>query len=149
MIARLRGYGYVGGSGKGEGEAGEDREVGVKLHLRQPSHPERRQTVVRLEVRELPFHGCTATVEVAEPLRVTSDPREQTPAQHERHDWLPALRATERDDRLAAPLLALGVDAAVVVALVRRTCLGLEPASDSGVQQRCEVEGFLPSRCLD
>lgn len=34
-----------------------DGEVGVKLHLRQAAHPERREAEVVLQIPELSFHG--------------------------------------------------------------------------------------------
>jgi hypothetical protein len=55
----------------------------------------------------------------------------------------------ERDDELAAALLALGVDAAVVVALVHRARLGLVAASVERVEERYDEVRLLPPRRFD
>jgi hypothetical protein len=65
---------------------------------------------------------------------VARDAREEATADGERKRYLIRLRATERDDRLAAALLALRIDAAVVVPLVHRTRLRLEATSAERVQ---------------
>jgi hypothetical protein len=101
-------------------ESGEDGEVGVKLYLRQPAHPEWSKPVVGFQVCERPLYRAAPTVEAAEPLRVASDVREQPSAESNRHHGLPALCTTERDHRLAGAFFAFGVDAGVVVALVHR-----------------------------
>jgi len=59
------------------GESGEDREVGVTLHLCQSTDAERCKAVLIFQVAEGAFHGGTSAVEAAEALSVTRDAREQ------------------------------------------------------------------------
>src|SRR4051812_19259445 len=87
-------------SAQRERESREDREVGVKPDALQSPDAQRRESVVVLQAAELALNGRAAAVEVAEPLTVARDAREQTPSERE-WDKLVCLRAAERDDRLA------------------------------------------------
>ena len=104
-------------------EPRQHRQVSVERDPLQPTDAERGEAVVGLQVGKRPLCRTTATVEVAEPLAVTRDAREQPPAESERQCRLIRLCATERNDRLYAPLLTLLIDAGDVVALVSRDCL--------------------------
>lgn len=75
-----------------------DREVGVKLHLRQPADAQRRQAVVGLEFSEQALYGSASAVEVTEALRVARDHRQEPSPDADGQGWLLALHALERDD---------------------------------------------------
>jgi DNA-directed RNA polymerase specialized sigma subunit len=77
---------------------------------------------------------------------VPRDAREVPAAKTDGHGELLATRTPERDDRLAAALLALGVDPIVVVALVHRARLRANAASVERVEERGDEVGFLPPR---
>lgn len=59
----------------------------------QTPHAKRRESEVGLEVAELPLYSDAASVEVAEPIRVARDAREQPATERERQSWLILLRA--------------------------------------------------------
>jgi hypothetical protein len=63
-----------------ECETREDREVGVKLDTREAAHTQRREAVLMLKRSEFAFDRRAATVEVAEPIRVSRDVREPSPS---------------------------------------------------------------------
>jgi hypothetical protein len=113
------------------------------------ANAERGEAVVVLQAPELALDGGASPVEVAEALSVAWDAREEATAEGERKRYLIRLCATERDNRLAAALLALGVDTVVVIALVRRARLGLDAASVDRIEQRGDEVGLLPPRRLD
>lgn len=96
-------------------QASQHREVGVKLHLRQPAHAERCESVAVLQIAERALNRNTSPVERAETIRVSRDAREQATAESVRQGWLIGLRTPEGDYRLAPSFLALGVDPVVVV----------------------------------
>jgi hypothetical protein len=131
------------------GETSEHRQVGVELHAGEATDAERGESVIDLQACELALNGGAATVEVAEPLRVTRDARKEPSARRNRHDRLPALCAAERNDRLAAALLDLRVHAGVVVSLVSGHRFGLEAARTESVEKRGDEVGFLTPRRLD
>jgi hypothetical protein len=54
-----------------------------------------------------------------------------------------ALHAAHRNDGIATPNFALGIDAGVVIALVHRHCLGLETTSVQRVEQRRNKQRFM------
>lgn len=54
-------------------ESRQHREVGVKRDFLQASHAQRGKAVVELQVAKRTLHGSAATVEVAEPLRVSGE----------------------------------------------------------------------------
>ena len=75
-----------------------------------PAHPQEHEAEVVLEVAELALDGGAAAVERAPAVGTTRDAE------------LPlGLARAEGDDRGAAAVVALGVDAVVVVGLVSRT----------------------------
>jgi len=72
-----------------EAEASEHHEVGVQSNTGQSANAERREAVVVLEPTEFALDGRTASVEVAEPLRVSLDTRiEAGRGFDDRHDDL-------------------------------------------------------------
>jgi hypothetical protein len=85
----------------------EHYEVGVKLHLRQPANPQRRESVAVLQVSERPLDGDASTVEVTEPLRVAGNAWEQPAAESKGQGWLILLCPSEWDDGIAASFLTL------------------------------------------
>jgi hypothetical protein len=93
---------YVPPSDKRLPEPCQHSEVGVECDPLQPTDAQRRESVVVLQAPELALNCGTATVEVAEPLSVARDAWEEPAAEGERESWLVPLRATERNDRLAA-----------------------------------------------
>jgi hypothetical protein len=129
-------------------EPREQGEIGVKLDAGKSTRAERCEAVVVLQVAEFALDGGAPPVEIPEPLHVTRDAREQPPSERERQSWLALLCATERDDRFAAALLALGVDAAVVIALVHRDGGRMETPGAYRVEQRGDELGFVMPRCL-
>jgi hypothetical protein len=108
----------------------------MKGHPLQAAHAKGRQPVVVLQVRKAALNGGAAAVKAAEPLAVTRDAREVATAESYRNGWLLAASPTERDYRLAAAFLNLGIDPVVVVALVGGDCLGLDAASADRIEQR-------------
>ena len=112
----------------------------MKLDALQAADPKRDKTVLVFERSEATLYRSAAPVEVAEPLRVSRDAREK-PTADTRHGQLPTASATKRDDRFTSPCFALGVDAVVVVALVHRARLDVEPANAEGIQQRGDEQG--------
>src|SRR4051794_3032143 len=108
-----------------QGEAGKHREIGVKLHTLQAAHAQGAESVFVLQAAELALDSGAAAIEVAEPLRVSRDVREQSPARRNRQYDLLALHAFKRDDgeyvaggaflmhpHVVVPLAGLGADAA-------------------------------------
>jgi Protein of unknown function (DUF3800) len=120
----------------------------VKLNLRQPANAKRRKSAVRFQMCELALDSSTATVEVTPPLSVTSDARKEPAANGDREDRLLSLDAAKRDDRLAIALLALGINAVVVIALVHGARFRLKTASAECVEERSNEVGFLTTRRL-
>jgi hypothetical protein len=109
-----------------------------------PRHAERAEAVFVLQASEFALDRYAATVEIAEALRVSRDARKQPPARHSnRQDNLFALHAAHRNDGIATPNFALGIDAGVVIALVHRHCLGLETTSVQRVEQRRNKQRFM------
>ena len=139
-----REWDYVTHSTERLPESGKHREIGVERDVLQAAHAERRESVVVLQAAKLALDCGAASVEVAEPLRVTGDAWEQWSAQRYGHDCLPALCAAEGDHRFASSFLAFGVDASIVIALVSRHRLRPEAASVEGVQERGNIQRFLP-----
>jgi hypothetical protein len=129
-------------------EPSKDHKVGVKLDAVQATDAQREKAVVVFQLSELALHGCTPPVEVAEPLSVTRDTREQ-PTADTRHGELLTASATERDDRFTAARFALGIDTVVVVALVRRARFGVDAASVERIEKRGDEQRLLPPRRLD
>jgi hypothetical protein len=82
----------------------------VKCDLLKTANAQRRESVAVLQISESSLHGCAATIEVAEPLRVARDAGEHATAESKRQGDLVRLCATERDDGFAAAFLALDSD---------------------------------------
>ena len=67
----------------------------------------RRKSVIVLQASELTLNSGAASRQLVEPLAVAPDLGEQPPAKRERENWLPCLRTSERNNRVAAAFLAL------------------------------------------
>lgn len=127
----------------------EHHKISVETYALQPTDAERRESVMVLQVAEGPLDSSTATVEVAEALSVTGDTRKEPPAESKRQRWLVGPGTTKRDNGVAVPRFALGVDPSVVVALVHSTRLRLEAASVERIEKRGDELGFVVPRRLN
>jgi hypothetical protein len=127
-----------------EREPRQHREVSMKPNLLQPANTKGREPAMRFQVCELTLNGSTAPVQIAEPLTVPKDAREEATANADGKDWLLPTDAAQRDNRVATPLLALGVNAGVVITLVHCAGLRFKAASAESVKERGYEVRFLP-----
>jgi hypothetical protein len=91
--SRLSGERNGSRSGKCLRESGEHHEVSVEGHPLQATDAERGESVIVLQASELALDGNAAPVQIAEPLSVASDAREEPTAESERQSRLIRLRA--------------------------------------------------------
>ena len=76
----LRGQRNCADASPSQAKPPEHREVGVKRDALQTTHWERGESIVVLQPPELALHRSATAVEVAEPMRVARDAREQPSA---------------------------------------------------------------------
>lgn len=125
----LRGDRYGSRSAERLPESREHHKVSVERHALKAAHAQRRESVAVLQIAELALDSATARVQLAEPLAVPWDAREEPSARGDGQGWLIFPCASKRDDRETVALLALGIDPCVVIALVHRARFGPEAAS--------------------
>lgn len=126
----------------------EHRQVGVECHPLQAPDAERRESVIVLQASEFALNGDAASVEVAPNLSVAREARSQPPDRVDRQGWLSS-DSPKRDNWHALALLALRVDSLAIVSFVHRARLGSEAASAEGIEERRDIEGFVPACRLD
>src|SRR6266508_3152906 len=101
-------------------EAGQHRQIGVKLDALQATDTERRQRVLGLEPSELALDGRAPTVQLAEAPTAARDER-RLAGSVRRDGWREPLGiwvVPHRDNRAHAEVEALAVNPVVVIALI-------------------------------
>ncbi len=106
----------------------------MKSNALDTADAEERQAVLVLQPAELALDGGAAAVEVAPAVGASRDERVKL-----------GLALAERDDGGAAAFGTPGVDAVVVVAAVHRDGFGLVATLAYGIEQRRDVQRFVPA----